>query len=254
MSASEVRFATGEAAPKAPDAPTDVNTKADGTAQFGTPKETPPAASPDTPPARPAWLPEKFKTPEDFAKSYAELEKRHNAPPPSAEPAQGFDVAALSAEYREKGELSAETLNKLEKQGIPRAMALGYIKGQEALAAQQTSELASVVDGPENLKTVLDWAGKNLTAAEIDGYNALIDAGNLTAAKYLLSGFASRFAEANGSDPTLATTGANTGTPGDSAGYQSSAEMIRDMKDPRYQNDPAYRQKVRAKIARTTAF
>jgi len=45
------------------------------------PENNPDPANVDTPPAdppenRPEWLPEKFKTPEDLAKSYGELEKR----------------------------------------------------------------------------------------------------------------------------------------------------------------------------------
>lgn len=42
------------------------------------PVETVPTAEQEaaTPPERPEWLPEKFKTPEDLAKSYTELEKK----------------------------------------------------------------------------------------------------------------------------------------------------------------------------------
>src|SRR5690606_27809848 len=87
-----------------------------------------------TDPQRPAWLPEKFSSPEDLAKAYAELEsklggqKKEETPatPPTKEEAEkavseaGLDMAALSKEYAELGGLSEDTLKALEAKGITR--------------------------------------------------------------------------------------------------------------------------------------
>lgn len=66
------------------------------------PSANPPAPTTTATPAataaagdRPAWLPEKFKTPEDFAKSYAELEKKLGGKP--AAPAQPSGDTGLTA-------------------------------------------------------------------------------------------------------------------------------------------------------------
>lgn len=251
MSTAEVRFQTGEPPAPAPAPAPNAQTKPDGSAQFGNENPNPPAPAPES---RPAWLPEKFKSPEDLAKAYSELEKSRATPPASKGDDKGFDVDALAGEYREKGSISEDTLAKMEKQGIPRNVILGYVKGQEALAAAQTAQLASAVGGEENLKNVLKWAEGNLSAPEVAGYNALIDTGNLDAAKVLLSAFAGRYTEAVGNDPNLATTNASTGAPSNSTGYASTAEMVRDMRDPRYSTDPAFRRQVREKVSRTTAF
>jgi hypothetical protein len=37
-------------------------------------------------------------------------------------------------------------------------------------------------------------------------------------------------------------------------GYASQAEMVRDMRDPKYNTDPAFRAKVEQKLSVTTAF
>lgn len=65
------------------------------------PPAPPPAAPPVAPPVadRPAWLPEKFKTPEDFAKSYGELEKKlgSKAADPAAQPSGDTGLTAPPA-------------------------------------------------------------------------------------------------------------------------------------------------------------
>ena len=107
-------------------------------------KDEPKLTGEDETPERPEWLPEKFKTPEDMAKAYAELEKaksKGEAPDDkdkdtdaTAEKAvdeAGLDMDALSKEYAESGELSKESLEALSKVGITEDMVQSYITGQE---------------------------------------------------------------------------------------------------------------------------
>ena len=210
---------------------------------------------------RPAWLPEKYKTPEDFAAAHKALEAKLGAPaakkedtpaPKAGDPPTPVSLETVGQEFSEKGAVSEETLAKLEAQGIPRKMVASYIAGQQALVAQQTAELASAVGGEENLKDLLTWAGKELTPAEIASYNSQIDAGNIAGAKLVLSAFVAKYEEKNGKAPVLVN-----GAPARSSsegGYGSSAEMTADMRNPKYQTDAAFRAKVAARLAVTTAF
>jgi len=107
---SEVRFNTGDPAPTAPAAPADATGDENGV-QFGAPAKTAPESPPPAPAERPAWLPEKFKTPEDLVKSYGELEKARTAPKaPVKGEADPIPFDTLTAEFSEKGEISEETL------------------------------------------------------------------------------------------------------------------------------------------------
>jgi hypothetical protein len=95
---------------------------------------------------RPEWLPEKFKSPEDLAKAYSELEKRQGQQPQQAQQSTvadesarqaveqaGVDFDALSDEWANNGELAPDSYDKLEKSGIPRALVDSYIEGQQQI-------------------------------------------------------------------------------------------------------------------------
>ena len=104
---------------------------------------------------RPEWLPEKFKSPEDMAQAYAELEKKlGQAPKEDTEESEQVEekaeddeeqskentseaykaVAEASKEFFENdGQLSEETYNALEKAGLPRDLVDSYAAGQQAL-------------------------------------------------------------------------------------------------------------------------
>lgn len=211
---------------------------------------------------RPAWLPEKYKTPEEFAKAHAELEKKIGQPKPKTEvkpPVEGetqeIDMAALAAEYAEKGQLSDESIADLTKRGLPPSVVQRFAEGQKALAERQTAVLADAVGGAESLKEILEWSGKNLTKPEIDGYNTLIDSGNLEAAKLMLGTFQGKFVEANGSDPKTRVNGDNAPTLGDEPAFKSANEMVKAMSDKRYkEGDPAYVAQVQRRVAKSKAF
>ena len=104
------------------------------TNQINNPEANPVEALENTPEARPEWLPEKFKSPEDMAKAYGELEKKNSAPAgeqstgetPTQEEAQetaeklGIDFQGLSQEFAEHGQLSDEAYTDLEAKGLPK--------------------------------------------------------------------------------------------------------------------------------------
>lgn len=231
-------------------------------AQQTTPTETTPN------PERPAWLPEKFQSPEDLAKAYSELEKKIGQPkqeePPKAteeKPAEGqkteaektvekagLDYSALQDEFHKTGALSAETFTKLEAAGIPKGMVEDYIKGQVAIANQLTSEVHTAAGGKESYEGMLKWAATGLSAGEQEAFNKAMDYGTIDEIRLAVSGLAAKFSAANGSEPKL-LGGTNTVAVGDV--FRSNAELIQAMSDPRYAKDEAYREDIKQKLARS---
>jgi hypothetical protein len=57
--------------------------------------------------ARPEWLPEKFKTPQDLVKSYSELEKKVGTPPAKQEDPQAAEKATAGNEKAAQAEAGA---------------------------------------------------------------------------------------------------------------------------------------------------
>lgn len=214
---------------------------------------------------RPQWLPEKFKSPEDLAKAYAELEKKQSKPadapkadaPPvdaneqkTAEELQskGLDLYEFSNEFAKSGGLSEESYEKLEKAGYPRNIVDQYVEGQKARAALYESEVKSVAGGDKTFTEMVDWAKANLSPQEITAYNNAIDSGNPEIAKLAVSGVYQRFSQARPQEPNL-FKGSNAAASSDV--YESIAQMQKDMSNPDYKTDPAFRAKVQAKLGRS---
>ncbi|MCA2979542.1 MAG: hypothetical protein INH37_14800 [Myxococcaceae bacterium] len=219
----------------------------------------------------------KFKSQDDLVKAYTELEKKLGAPKNEQKPdapapkveaegdaqkdeqpaqgeaekaldAKGLDYASFSSEYAEKGELSADSYAKLEKAGIPRSMVDAYIAGQQALVQNQRSEVFKVAGGEEAYAEAVNWAKTNMTQAEKDAFNAVVNGGDLNATKLAVQGLMARYRAAEGNEPNL--MGGDTSTVG-SEGYSSWAEVKADMAKPEYSNDPAFRSRVEQKLMRS---
>lgn len=225
---------------------------------------------------RPAWLPEKFKTPEDMAASYAALEAKQSGVKPAevvpaaaavvapkdalaiatpeaaaaAVASAGLDMAALSSEFNATGSLSEATMAALAAKGFDKATVDSYVAGQQALATAFEAEVRGVTPGgAEKYAEMVAWAAVNLNAAEIAAYNTATNTNNKDQAKLAVAGLGARFAAAVGNEPDL--SGGRVGvTTGDV--FESLAQMKVAMGNPLYKNDPAYRKAVQEKLGRSS--
>ena len=213
----------------------------------------------DTAEERPGWLPEKFKSPEDLAKAYAELEKKVSQPKTEAPTegdeadkvvqAAGLNMDDLQTRYMENGQLEEADYEALAKVGISRDVVDSYIAGQEALVENIRLSAFNQVGGEDNYRSMVMWASQNLTQAERDAYDAAMDDPNPSSRSLAIAGLHAKWTAAVGSEPMLLTadTGEETGDV-----FRSAAELTAAMRDPRYRNDPAYRADVVAKVARSS--
>jgi hypothetical protein len=164
----------------------------------------------------------------------------------------GLDMAALTAEYTEKGDLSDEAYAKLAAVGISKQMVADYADGQKVRAAQYRSTLLtdSGVKSEDNFAAMIGWAATSLSKDEIAAYNAAVSPGQPQGVQKLaVEAMFNRFTRAQGSDPKLLTGGTRASVSGDS--YESQEQWKADMRDPRYSADPAFRNKVIAKLGRS---
>lgn len=217
---------------------------------------------------RPAWLPEKFKSPEDMAKAYASLESKlgsqSNPAPvvPAATPVetqqadaalsqQGLDMSSFTNEFDTTGALSEASYAKLASAGFDKNIVDNYIEGQRARASMYEVSLKESVGGVQAYSDMVEWAKASMTGPEIDAFNMSISSTNSEAAKLAVAGLKSRYEAANGREPRL-LQGNSSGGQGDS--FQSRAEMTTAMKDPRYKTDTAYRQSVINRLSRSNVL
>jgi len=220
---------------------------------------------------RPEWLPEKFKTPEEMAKAYSQLEGKLGQSNEETEEAfegteytgsesanevsdlldsKGLDFDVFAQEYAETGELSDDAYTALEQAGFSESMVDSWINGQDALAAQMTADMQSIVGGGETYTDMVTWASNNLPASEVEAYNATMDSQDPDMIKFAVQGLFARYRSE--AEPTLMQGGSGAVSSG--GRFESTAELTAAMGDPRYAKDPAYRQAVADKLAKSSLF
>lgn len=165
--------------------------------------------------------------------------------------AAGLDQTKYTQEFAETGNLSDASYAELEKAGYPREMAEVYVDGLKARRAAYEAEVLAPAGGKEGYGKLLEWAGKNLTETDIDAFNAAITSGNAAQAKLAVSGLAALAAKATGNRPQFIN--GRAAPSGGAKPYASRVEAAAAVRDPRYRNDPGYRQAHEARL-RVTDF
>jgi len=205
---------------------------------------------------RPDWLPEKFKSAEDMAKAYSELEKKQSEPVQSEDKTFENETTPTGmdkfySEYQDKGELSQNSYDELSKMGLDKSLVDGYIAGQQSIANNEVQQIHNTVGGEENYTKVIEYAKTNLSEAEQTAFNDTLDNGSIEQVKFAVQAIASR-AGVNAEQPQTMINGDSIETNSDI--FESSAQVIDAMNDPRYAKDPAFRKLVEEKIARSTSI
>ena len=218
----------------------------------------------------------KYKNAEELERAYGELEKKlgeksdEDTPEASSEDeskeeesTEYSDGAALIAEASEEfwnnGEsLSQETIDKfgsMSSQDLVSAY-MEYSKANPAQAAAPAEDLSEAeinqitnsVGGKDAYSQMTTWASQNLPSETVDAFDALLDSGNSGAIQLAVNGLKAQYEEATGYEGRMLS-----GKPAQSSGdvFRSQPELVAAMSDPRYDQDPAYRQDVIEKLDRS---
>ena len=217
----------------------------------------------------------KFKSQDDLLKAYEELQRKLSSGEEPGEevdtPEEGVEtetaeepeeevsearsvIDRASAAYAESGDLSEETIEELSKMDS-KELIRAYLESYKASAAQQQAATTAQADadaivasvgGADKYAEMIAWAGENFSADEIEAYNAATQ--NPAAARFAVETLKNRYTAAEGYEAPLVTGGKSAPK---IQGYRSNAELARDIADPRYNSDPAFRMDVEAKLARS---
>lgn len=222
---------------------------------------------PVTDPTRPEWLPAKFKSPEELAKGYTELEKLvgKKAPagdppkeePPKVEPTTMLTDAELSGYHGEvmrTGELSEASYKALEKRGIPKSLADMVVADQKAKSKAVVEGVINAAGGNEQYTAMSQWAAATLPEAELRTFNEAVQSGDASKMMFAVKGMRSLYESANPADITNPPARRVAGTRPNSGNVQpfrSTKEVTDAMRHPRYKTDPAYQAEVAARLDKT---
>ncbi len=151
-----------------------------------------------------------------------------------------------------QGEFTEETLNQLNEMQ-PSDIADMYLAYREQNADQELSTgdidaLKGIAGGDAEYEAMVSWAGSALGENEIAMYDSVMQKGDPAACFFAVQALKSIYQENQGYEGQM--LGGST-APDMVDAYRSQAEMIRDMSDPRYDTDPAFRNDVMEKLSRS---
>ena len=222
----------------------------------------------------------KYKDAEELESAYIELQKKLGSdkpepeedsqdPPEAKEETEEEDIwkddanaqaiFQASNEYDEKGELSEESREALYKMDS-KDLVDAYYRIQESLP-ESTDEptestplsdadidsIQNAVGGADAYKNMTAWAQDNFSPEEVQAYDAALESGDLNQINLGLQALYYRYQDAVGYEGDMVQGKAAQAV----EGFRSQAEVVRAMGDPRYEDDPAYRQDVYEKLERS---
>ena len=229
----------------------------------------------------------KYKTAEDLEKAYGELQKKlgdqsaedsgeagdtegsteveseetteeaEEASPPSA---AAELITSASEEYANNdGKLSPETLEKFSSMSS-QELVEAYMKVQSNLpqgdlldnagdiSDATVNEIKNYAGGEKSYGDMVQWASENLESGAVEAFDSIVNTGSIDAIKLAVNGLKAQYQNAVGFEGTMVTGKAPVEQ---KDVYRSQAELVAAMSDRRYDNDPAYRQDVIAKLERS---
>ena len=221
-----------------------------------------------------ARLAGKYKDAQELERAYIELEKKlgsrdgqeeetaESEPQDQQEERTEYSpqieaISRAAEEFNSKGELSAETLAQFEQMSSKELVQayFEYEQGLPAMDAPQSVELSqgdintiqNSVGGEAAYQQLVGWAAQNFSEAEIQAFDNVVDSGNVAAINLALAGLQARYTDANGYEGNMIQ--GKAAAPADT--FKSQAEVVRAMSDPKYDRDPAYRDEIMQKLARS---
>jgi hypothetical protein len=119
---------------------------------------------------------------------------------------------------------------------------------QTAATNDQLASIRNSVGGDEAYNSMIEWAGSNLTEAETNQFNDVVNSNNAAAISFAVEALNNRFRNQEGYEAPLVTGKKASNS---KKVFRSQAELSRAIADPRYSSDPAYRMDVEEKLARS---
>ena len=198
---------------------------------------------------------------EDGSVNYSQVADTYGSEISSVMEKAGLDPWAISKEFHEnQGEYTPEMVKQLTDAGFSESAVKSYFAGRAAqegytssesvqdISESQIGEIQTAVGGKETYANMISWASQNLTESAAEAFDATMSTGSLDQIRLAVAGLQAQYENATGYDGEM-LTGKAVKSSGDV--FRSQAELVQAMSDQRYDNDPAYRQDVIAKLDRS---
>jgi hypothetical protein len=170
----------------------------------------------------------------------------------------GIDFQDMNVRWQQTGTLESGDYDQLAEAGFNREMVDAYLSGLQYKSTQDTAlsvkEVASIKEslgGEAEYNKMIEWAAANLSTDEVEGFNQIINTQPMAAVKMAITGLHARYSAVEGREPKLIGGRAPKGS---TDKFESTAQLVAAMSDPKYSTDPAYQRKVQEKLSRSSIF
>ena len=175
------------------------------------------------------------------------IESRKDATIEANKPEDTKSLDPFFAEWEESGNLSEKSFESLEKDfSIPRHVAEQFMAAQVRNAELETKALIESVGGDAKYKQMIEWAAQNWKAEDIQNYDNAVGGIDNEARASAFKNLSESYKTANGITEqveSVADTRAQIDPP-----FESQAQMLEAMRDPKWKTDPAYRASVYRRV------
>jgi len=169
---------------------------------------------------------------------------------------KGVDPYPICEEfYKNNGQIPQEMHDQLTGAGLSKVVVDAYLSGRARELGMNPevnqSDIDSIqqsVGGQQQYESLMNWAADNLSEDSINSFDNLVNTGDRNSIQLAVNGLLAQYQNAAGYEGRM-LQGKPAKTNTDI--YQSQAQLVAAMSDPRYDNDPAYRQEVIAKLDRS---
>lgn len=168
----------------------------------------------------------KFKDTQSLEQAYLELQKKLGEP-----------NNELRTDEGDQGDQETETSEEVESP-----------PDQEVFTEENAQQLFKMVGGEKAYKSMVNWAADNFSKEEVQMYDSVMAKADPNAIFFAVQALYNRYSDSVGSEGQMLT---GRGTGENKIAFRSQAELVQAMSDPRYDNDPAYRQDVTRKLERS---
>lgn len=184
----------------------------------------------------------RFESVDDLASAYQELQRAYNKG--KADEEEEDDEPEASADEEEEDQSEDEEDEDDAEEGLSE---------EEAQAMQKA--LFEAAGGEDKYRNLQEWAATNMQEKYKSAWNEAIDRGDIGGLEAMLKGVMWDMQQDRGYEPKLG--GGRTPT-SDAKPFNSEAEVVELMNDPRYRDpgrrDPAFVKEVERRIAMSDVF
>ena len=229
----------------------------------------------------------KFDSPDELEKAYLEaqtkLSEHDSTPTEEEEPAEsapesqeaesksaqeiygdfiggkldeaGVDYQTMNSHWQENGTLDESHYKELEGIGFNKETVDSYLEGiqyrrerDNSMTVKQANEVMTEFGGEVKYREMTGWAKDNLSPAEIKAFDNAVNSPDPEMVKLAITGLQAKYQATADREPKL--IGGKTPRRTTDV-FESTAQVIEAMSNPKYQSDPAYRAKVEQKLSRS---